>query len=214
MTRLESSFPILENYSSPDFDMAKCACLSVQLRYPLCLVLLSNNRGLFEVLNSCRPYVLFVICDVITETTLKVLTLDCAWMLRMSDTLVPYDCDTCVLTAKFNHDFLVAGFGSSSDIKDGGIAVWSMKDLLGDSDGHDEAKVFTLPSPVYHWAGWDGHTGGVTAIHLDSWGLVAVNACKHQVTTRCIERFDEAKKDNVLVYDFWSPGRDERREQR
>jgi hypothetical protein len=57
----------------------------LQLRYPLCLVLLSNNRGLFEVLNSCRPYVLFVICDVLTETTLKVLTLDCAWMLRMSD---------------------------------------------------------------------------------------------------------------------------------
>ncbi len=67
---------------------------------------------------------------------------------------------------------------------------------------------------MYHWAGWDGHTGGVTAIHLDSWGLVAVNACTHQVTTRCIERFDEAKKDNVLVYDFWSPGTDERREQR
>jgi hypothetical protein len=35
-----------------------------------------------------------------------------------------------------------------------------------------------------------------------------------KVSTRCIERFDEAKKDNVLVYDFWSPGRDERREQR
>ena len=56
-----------------------------QFRYPLCLVLLSNNRGLFEVLNSCRPYVLFAICDVTTETTLRVLTLDCAWMLRMSD---------------------------------------------------------------------------------------------------------------------------------
>ena len=59
-----------------------------------------------------------------------------------------------------------------------------MKDLLDDGEGHDEAKVFTLPSPVYHWAGWDGHTGGVTTIQLDSWGLVAVNACKHQVTTR------------------------------
>jgi hypothetical protein len=70
------------------------------------------------------------------------------------------------------------------DIKDGGIAVWSMKDLLDNVEGHEEPKVFTLPSPVYHWAGWDGHTGGVTAIHLDSWGLVAVNACKHQVTTR------------------------------
>ena len=56
-----------------------------------------------------------------------------------------------------------------------------MKDLLSEDSEIDEPKVFTLPSPVYHWAGWDGHTGGVTAIHLDSWGLVAVNACKHQV---------------------------------
>jgi hypothetical protein len=70
-----------------------------------------------------------------------------------------------------------------------------MSELLKDDDDHNEVKnglkastdsrnelnVFILPSPVYHWAGWDGHTGGVTAIHLDSWGLVAVNACKHQV---------------------------------
>ena len=48
-------------------------------------MLISNNRGLFEVLNSCRPYVLFVICDASTETTLKVVTLDCGWMLRMAD---------------------------------------------------------------------------------------------------------------------------------
>ncbi len=44
-----------------------------------------------------------------------------------------------------------------------------------------DIRVFTLPAPVYHWAGWDGHTGGVTDIHLDSWSLIAVNACKHQV---------------------------------
>jgi hypothetical protein len=63
-----------------------------------------------------------------------------------------------------------------------------MSELLKDDDDHNasidsrnELNVFILPSPVYHWAGWDGHTGGVTAIHLDSWGLVAVNACKHQV---------------------------------
>ena len=67
----------------------------------------------------------------------------------------------------------------STDIKDGGIAVWSFSDLL--HDGEDEARVFSLPSPVYHWAGWDGHIGGVVDFHLDSWGLVAVNACKHQV---------------------------------
>lgn len=61
-------------------------CISpFKLRYPLALVLISNNRGLFEVLNSCRPYVLFVIVDVANEQTLRVVTLDCSWMLKMSD---------------------------------------------------------------------------------------------------------------------------------
>jgi hypothetical protein len=36
MTRLEASFPILENYAavsaSPDFDITKCACLSIQVK--------------------------------------------------------------------------------------------------------------------------------------------------------------------------------------
>ena len=54
-----------------------------------------------------------------------------------------------------------------------------MNDLLNESD--EEARVFSLPAPVYHWAGWDGHTGGVTDMHIDSWTLIAVNACKHQV---------------------------------
>jgi len=113
---LETEFPILENYSSPDFDRSKCSCLSMQvlylkekfenkcrfclivltqvhlsfkLRYPLALVLISNNHGLFEVLNSCRPYVLFAIVDVANEQTLRVVTLDCSWMLKMSDMVVP-----------------------------------------------------------------------------------------------------------------------------
>jgi hypothetical protein len=29
--------------------------------------------------------VLLVVCDVAAETTLKIVTLDCAWILRMSD---------------------------------------------------------------------------------------------------------------------------------
>jgi len=75
-------------------------------------------------------------------------------------------------------------------LKDGGIAVWSLQDLLESCDPQGEAYaddsfVFTLSSPVYHWSGWDGHTGGVTEIHLDSWSLIAVNACKHQVKCYC-----------------------------
>ena len=73
--------------------------------------------------------------------------------------------------------------------------------------------MWTLPAPTYHWASWDGHTGGVNCLHIDSFGLVASNACRHRVTTRCIERGDESKKDNLLIYDFWQPGTDARRTQ-
>ena len=39
-----------------------------------------------------------------------------------------------------------------------------------------------------------------------------MNACVHQVSTRCIEVGDEANKDNVLVFDFWEePVKDGRR---
>ena len=31
MTRLETSFPVLESYSGPDFDITKCSCLSIQV---------------------------------------------------------------------------------------------------------------------------------------------------------------------------------------
>ena len=70
-----------------------------------------------------------------------------------------------------------------------------------------------LKAPTYHWGGWDGHIGGVNCLHLDTFGLVASNACRHQITTRCIEREDESKKDNLLIYDFWQPGIDARRPQ-
>jgi len=71
--------------------------------------------------------------------------------------------------------------------------------------------VTNLPSPFYHLTGWDGHTGGVTGIHLDAFTLIAVNSCVHQVATRCIEGGDESKKDNVILYDFWRAGVDLRR---
>ena len=51
-------------------------------------------------------------------------------------------------------------------------------------------------APTYHWGGWDGHIGGVNCLHLDTFGLVASNACRHQITTRCIEREDESKKES------------------
>jgi hypothetical protein len=84
------------------------------------------------------------------------------------------------------------------DLKDGGIAVWSLEELLDGTDvqgetNRDDSSVFTLSSPVYHWSGWDGHTGGVTEVHLDSWSLIAVNACKHQVG--CLERFTLSLSD-------------------
>lgn len=218
MTRLESMFHILTGYNAlQDFDEAKCKCLSVQFRYPLCLAMLSNNNGFFEVLGDRgKPYVLLAISDVTKEQCLRVLTLDCAWMLKMTDLLVPYDCDTCILSAKFNNSHLVAGLGSFSDPKDGGIALWSMEELIGEErmEDEDNLTVWSLPAPVYHWAGWDCHTGGVSSIHIDTLGVIAVNACRHQVTTRCIERGDESRKDNVLVYDFWQIGTDERREQK
>ena len=97
-------------------------------------------------------------------------------------------------------DFLAVGFGSFSD--HGAIAMWKMSELLSSDISEDEV-----------WDSWDGHTGEVNNIHIDSQGMISSNACTHQVTTRCIERCDESKKDNVLIYDFWHPGEDLRREQ-
>ncbi len=124
--------------------------------------------------------------------------------------MVPYDYDSGVLSARFSRDHLVLGFGSFSNRRDGGIAIFSMEEVLGGVP-ESELTVTKLPAPFYHWTGWDGHTGGVTALHVDSFQLVAVNSCVHQVSTRCIEGGDESKKDNVIVYDFWDPGKDLRR---
>ncbi len=156
-----------------------------------------------------KPYSLFGFYDLSSETCLRVLRIDEAWMRRHE--VVPYDWDSGVLSARFGRDHLVLGFGSFSNRRDGGLATFAMREVLDDDVAGDELAVTKVPAPFYHWTGWDGHTGGVTALHVDSYQLVAVNSCVHQVATRCIEGGDETKKDNVIVYDFWAPGKDLRR---
>lgn len=126
--------------------------------------------------------------------------------------IVPYDYDSSVSAVRFSRDRLVVGFGSFSDRRDGGLAVWRMDDVLHSPAGAEgDLPVASLPAPSYHWLGYDGHTGGVSSLHVDRYQLIAANSCVHQIATRCIEGGDESKKDNVLLYDFWEPGRDLRR---
>ena len=201
----------MSDLSVSDFGQDKCTCLSLQVKGKLCMTLLSNNRGSFEYLGG-KPYVLIIFTDLIKGVNLRILTLDAQWMSTMSETLVPYDNESCLLSAKFNHDHLALGFGSFSDKNDGAIALWSMTEILDETN--KEPELWTLPAPVYHWDSWDCHTGGVNCLHIDSLGLMASNACQHQLTTRCIERTDESKKDNLLIYDFRTkPVQDKRREQ-
>ena len=98
-----------------------------------------------------------------------------------------------------------------------------------------------LDTPRYHRGGFEGHTGGVGAVHVDAHTLIAATTCAHQVATRyvlrssqrifnralclfvnkiqfscrvihrCIEGGDDSCKDNVIIYDFWKPGTDKRR---
>jgi hypothetical protein len=216
MTNCETIFDLLPFTTEPfveGFHEDKCQCMSVQVRYPLCMSVLSNNQGSYEYLGG-KPYVLIVFTNLITEECVRMLKFDPIWMHRMSDILVPYDSESCVLAANFSANHLVVGFGSFSDKKDGALAIWSMNEILDEVIHEEELTVWTVPAPTYHWGSWDGHTGGVNCIHIDSLGLIASNACRHQVTTRCIERGDESKKDNVIIYDFWNPGKDTRREQR
>ena len=212
MTHLVTQFPALETYarSHDEFAEDKCKCLMLQLRYPLCLCFFSNAYGYFEYFEDRgKPYSLFALYNLDRSECIRVLRIDDAWMHRHE--VVPYDYDSGVLTARFSKEHLVLGFGSFSYRKDGGIALWSMDELVNHEIAESELSVTTVPAPFYHWTGWDGHTGGVTALHVDRYQLIAVNACVHQVTTRCIEGGDESKKDNLIVYDFWRPGRDCRR---
>ena len=215
MTRLERLFPLLSSYvkDNENFLESKCKCLSVQLRYPICLAFFSNAFGYFEYFEDRgRPYSLFGFYDVNTETCLRTITINDTWMHKHN--IVPYDYDSGLLSCKFNCDRLIVGFGSFSDRNDGGIAMWDMKEILNPDVEEDNLQVTKLPAPCYHWRSADGHTGGVHALHLDKYQLLAVNACVHQVATRCIEGGDETKKDNVILYDFWKVGIDNRREQR
>ena len=115
--------------------------------------------------------------------------------------IVPYDYDSGVLSARFGRRHLVLGFGSFSNRRDGGIALFSMDEVLSTEDKEEEEEdkeektdekkedeeddrelsVTRVPAPFYHWTGWDGHTGGVTSLHVDEFQLVAANSCVHQV---------------------------------
>ncbi len=109
--------------------------------------------------------------------------------------IVPYDYDSGVLSARFGRRHLVLGFGSFSNRRDGGIALFSMDEVLSTEDKEEkeeeeekkedeedrELSVTRVPAPFYHWTGWDGHTGGVTSLHVDEFQLVAANSCVHQV---------------------------------
>jgi len=128
MTRLEAQFPALEGYAEEQegFVEAKCKCMSVQLRYPICMAFFSNAYGYFEYFEDRgRPYSLFAFYDVLSETRLRVLRVDEAWM--RTHEVVPYDYDSGVLSARFSRDRLALGFGSFSNRRDGGLAVFSMK---------------------------------------------------------------------------------------
>ena len=210
MTNLVTLFPLLDGLERTDLNLSKCKSLSVQLRYPHCLVLLSNTYGYFEYFeDGGKPYILAGLYDLAAEECLRILTIDDVWMHKHG--IVPYDYDSSVMSARFSGDHLVLGFGSFSGKMDGGIAVWEMEQLLDPDLEEDELGVYPLPAPGYHQTGYDGHTGGVHSLHLDRYQLIAANSCVHKIATRCIEGGDEAKKDNVLVYDFWQPGTDARR---
>lgn len=194
------------------YQESRCQCMSMQVKNHIVMSLLSNNGGSYEYLGG-KPYVLIMFHDLTTEKCLRLLRLDSEWMNRMSAALVPFDGESCLNTARFSQHHLAVGFGSFSDRKDGAIAIWSMSDLLNGDQEEELLPMWTIPAPIYHWGSWDGHIGGVNCLHLDAFGLVASNACKHHLHTRCIEREDEARKDNLLIYDFWQPGVDLRRPQ-
>ena len=121
-SQLEQNFQLykIEPMLDGDFGQDKCTCLSLEVRNNLCMTLLSNNRGSFEYLGG-KPYVLIIFTDILTGTNLRILTLDANWMSKMSETLVPYDNESCLLSAKFNQNHLALGFGSFSDKNDGAI---------------------------------------------------------------------------------------------
>jgi len=213
----ESSLAVLRSLGSledPSVLLSRFRCQSVQLRHPKCLVFLSNSGGYFEFARSHgRPCNVFALFDVTKDSgaAIRVITVDDRWMARHN--IVPCDYDTSVVCARFSNERLAVGFGSFSDRRDGGIALWDMAEIE-DVEGVPHAanlSVVSVAAPSYHWLGYDGHTGGVGCLHLDRYQMIAANSCVHQIATRCIEGGDESKKDNVIVYDFLRPGVDRRR---
>ena len=211
----EKAFEILpENQTTSNIDKNRCHCMSLQVRSPIVMTLLSNNKGSYEHIGE-KPYVFITFHDLITSDCLRIMSFDASWMSKMSDILVPYDGESSLLTAKFSQNHLAVGFGSFSNIKDGALALWSMSDILNKEIFDDQLleMFWTLPTPTYHWYGHNAHYGGINCIHIENFSLMASNACGHTVTTRCIEQEDETRKDNILLYDFWQPGTDSRRAQ-
>jgi len=112
-------------------DVEACRADCVQLAYPLCLIRLSNNNGSFEHVSSKgKPFVMFKFVDLQSAIVLRTLSIDHAWMQRMSDVLVKYDSDTSLLSSVFDKRHLVVGFGSFSAPDDGGIAIWDVDNIL------------------------------------------------------------------------------------
>ena len=111
----------------------------------LAMTLLSNNNGSFEYIGG-KPYVLIMFHDLASEKCLRILRLDSNWMNQMSDSLVPFDGESCLITAKFSKHHLAVGFGSFSDKKDGAIAIWNMSELLDEDIVEDEIlQMWTVP---------------------------------------------------------------------
>ena len=82
LTKAKLQFFALEDYASrnPDFLESKCKCLSVQLRYPVCMCFLSNNFGYFEYFEDRgKPYSLFAFYDLERAACLRVVRIDEAW---------------------------------------------------------------------------------------------------------------------------------------
>ena len=74
------SFELLKNAPDvPDFDEKKCTCLSVQVKYPICMTILSNNRGSFEYIGE-KPYVLIVFTNLVTKECVRILKLGIYWL--------------------------------------------------------------------------------------------------------------------------------------
>ena len=127
--------PIVAFFRSlgPDEDptaapLSRFRCQSVQLRHPKCLVFLSNSGGYFEFARSHgRPCNVFALFDVASAAAVRVITVDDRWMGAHS--IVPCDYDTSVVCARFSSERLAVGFGSFSDRRDGGIAVWDMAEV-------------------------------------------------------------------------------------